>query len=73
MLELRQPLPLIVIHDEKWKGPVGKATAFFLHGEHQEVNLVWTVVMHDTGQCWSIPNQFIRFPKNITELRNAIV
>lgn len=72
MTELRTPLPLIVVGGPDWEGPIGKATAFFLYGGHQELNLVWTVVMKETGQCWCVPNQFIRFPVNVTECRNAV-
>ena len=72
MLELKTPLPLIVVGGDQWKGPIGKATAFFLQNSHQELNLVWTVVMKETGQCWCVPNQYIRFPVNITEGRNAV-
>lgn len=73
MKELRTPLPLIVTGGENWKGPTGKALALFVAGEHPELNLIWTVVMRDTGQCWCVPNQFIRFGKNFTEGRYAVV
>ena len=66
MLELRTPLPVVVIESPRWRGPTGHGLAIFVDGEHPELNLVWTIIMQATGEFWCVPNQFVRAEKNIT-------
>lgn len=56
--QLNPPIPL--------KTPRGNGLAHFLIDYGPEYNLIWTVFIDGTGECWSFQNPEIRAIKNIT-------
>jgi hypothetical protein len=70
LTQLNPPLPLNVIAAAGWNGPVGSAVCHFVIDYGIEAELIFVVFMDNTGQCWSVPNRFIRAQKNRTAIRN---
>jgi hypothetical protein len=64
ILQLNPPLPVLT--------PKGAGVAHFLIDYSAEFNLMWTVFLDDTGECWTFDNQQIRACKNATLGRHAI-
>ena len=58
MLQLNPPIPLIT--------PKGKGWAHLVVDYSQEHDLIWTVFIDETGECWSFRNQDVRMQKNVT-------
>ena len=58
LLQLNPPIPLVT--------PKGKGFAHLVVDYGQEHDLIWTVFIDETGECWSFRNQEIRLQKNIT-------
>jgi len=56
--QLNPPIPL--------NTPKGDGLAHFLIDYGPEYNLIWTVFIDVTGECWSFQNPEIRSIKNIT-------
>ena len=63
MLQLNPPLWL--------QTPKGIGLAHLVTWDSPEHSLMWTVADEQTGECWTWPNERIRFPKNITLDRTA--
>jgi len=62
ILRLDPPIPIT--------SPKGHGLAHFLIDYGAEHNLIWTVFLDETGECWSFQNTEIRAQKNITMGRN---
>lgn len=58
MIELRFPIPLDT--------PKGRGLAYFVSDFGCDHSLMWTVAIDESGECWTFPNEQIRFVKNIT-------
>lgn len=58
MLQLNPPLELDT--------PKGLGLAWFVTDYGFEHNLMWTVVINDTGEIWTFENPQVRATKNIT-------
>ncbi len=58
MIQLNPPIPLST--------PRGNGLAHFVIDYGPEHNLIWTVFLDDSGECWSFSNPEIRAQKNIT-------
>ena len=65
ILQLNPPIPLST--------PRGPGLAHFLLDYRPDFDLLWTVFIDETGECWTFRNQEIRACKNITlgRLRTA--
>lgn len=61
MIRLDPPIPLDVVSG--WRVE-GTALAYFLIDYSTEHNMLWVVAMDETGECWTVPNRYIRFAKN---------
>ena len=58
ILQLSPCIPVIT--------PKGNGYAHFVTDYGQEHNLMWTVFIDSTGECWTFNNSEIRIQKNIT-------
>jgi hypothetical protein len=58
LLQLNPPLPMMT--------PKGAGLAWVLIDYGAEHNLMWVVVIDDTGELWTYPNPKVRATKNIT-------
>ena len=58
ILQLNPPLPL--------NTPKGPGLAHFLIDYGAEFNLMWTVFLDDTNECWTFQNPDIRAQRNST-------
>jgi len=58
ILQLNPPIPM--------NTPKGAGLAHLLLDYGPEYNLIWTVFINQTGECWSFQNPEIRACKNIT-------
>jgi hypothetical protein len=58
ILRLDPPLPLDT--------PRGKGWAHLVLDYGQEHDLLWTVFLDATGECWTFNNKEIRMQKNVT-------
>jgi len=58
ILQLNPPIPM---ETEK-----GKGLAWLVIDYGAEYNLLWVVVIDDTGEIWTFENQKVRAQKNIT-------
>ena len=58
MIELKARIPLTT--------PKGKGWAYFIKDESMDHNLVWTVFLDETGECWMFDNKDIRIQPNFT-------
>ena len=63
LLQLDPPLPVIT--------PKGSGIAHILIDYGAEYNLMWTVFIDATGECWTFDNKHIRACKNFTLGRGA--
>ena len=64
IVQLNPPLPL--------NTPRGSALAHFIIDYGPEHDLMWTVFLDDSGECWTFTNQKIRATRNETMGRNSI-
>ncbi len=64
ILQLSPPLPV--------NTPKGEGLAHFLTDYGPEHDLMWTVFLNDSGECWTFSNRKIRATKNITMGREKI-
>ncbi len=64
IIQLNPPIPVTT--------PKGRGLAHFLIDSGVEHNLLWTVFIDSTGECWTYPNPMIRAQKNITMGRENI-
>lgn len=62
LLQLNPALPVMT--------PKGSGIAHFVHDWSVEHDLLWTVFIDSTGECWTYSNRDIRAQKNITMGRN---
>lgn len=62
--QLNPPLPL--------KTPRGDGLAHFLIDYGPDYDLMWTVFLDQSGECWTFPNPQIRAVKNETLNRHVI-
>lgn len=58
MIQLNPPIPL--------ETPKGLGLAHLVVDYGIEFSLMWTVAIDATGECWTFPNEKIRFQKNIS-------
>ncbi len=58
ILQLNPPIPVTT--------PKGQGLATLIIDYGPEYNLIWTVFIDATGECWSFPNSQIMAQKNIT-------
>lgn len=58
LLQLNPPIPLMT--------PKGYGIAHFLTDYGPEFDLMWTVFLHESGECWTFANPEVRATKNIT-------
>jgi len=58
LIQLNPPLPL--------NTPKGEGLAHLVLDYGPEHNLIWTVFINETGECWSFQNPEVRATKNIT-------
>lgn len=58
ILQLDPPIPL--------NTPKGPGIAHFVIDYGAEFNLMWTVFLDDSGECWTFDNREVRACKNIT-------
>ncbi len=65
ILQLDPPLPVVT--------PKGSGVAHILIDYGAEFNLMWTVFIDATGECWTFSNQQIRACKNVTLGRTAVL
>ncbi len=56
--QLNPPIPL--------KTPKGNGLAHFVIDYGPEHNLLWTVFIDETGECWTFSNRDIRATDNLT-------
>lgn len=56
--ELRHPIPM--------ECPKGPGLAYLVIDYGIDHSLVWVIAIDATGECWSYPNEQIRFVKNAT-------
>lgn len=56
--QLNPPIPLCC--------PEGKGMAHFLIDLGVEHNLMWVIIIDDTGEIWTFQNPEVRAQKNIT-------
>ena len=63
LTQLEPPLPLYVPS----KGASGLAVAVIDYGP--DYDLIWTVIMDDTGEIWCLKNSDVRGVRNITHGR----
>ena len=59
MLQLNPPIEL----DTE---PHGRGWAHFVIDYGPEHDLLWTVFINATGECWTVNNRFVRLPDNIS-------
>ncbi len=64
ILQLNPPIPLIT--------PKGKGYAHLVIDYSQEHDLMWTVFIDDTGECWTFSNKDIRITENTSLNRKKI-
>ena len=64
MLQLNPTIPVYVVEHEGCKGGTGYAVLVIDYS--QEHNLYWTIFLDDSGECWTVSNQFVRAQKNIS-------
>jgi hypothetical protein len=65
ILQLNPMIPIIRVKDNM------EGYAFLVIDYSQEHNLLFTCAMSD-GEIWTLPNQDIRFPKNISLSRFSL-
>lgn len=58
LLQLNPPIPL--------QTPKGEGVAHILTDYGPEFDLMWTVFLTESGECWTFPNPKVRATKNIT-------
>ncbi len=58
ILQLKPPIPI--------NTPRGPGLAHFINDESIESDIIWTVFIDETGECWSYRNREVRAQKNIT-------
>ncbi len=58
LLQLNPPIPL--------QTPKGEGVAHILTDYGPEFDLMWTVFLNESGECWTFPNPKIRATKNVT-------
>jgi len=58
ILQLNPPIPVIT--------PKGKGFAHLVIDYGPEHNLLWTVFIDKTGECWTYENKEIRSQENVT-------
>ncbi len=64
IVQLNPPIPVLT--------PKGSGVAHILIDYGAEFNLMWTVFLDDSGECWTFDNGQIRACKNVTLGRNSI-
>lgn len=58
IIELKKLKPLLT--------PKGSGIAWFMIDYGPEADLMWVVVINDTGEIWTFSNKEVRAEKNIT-------
>lgn len=58
ILQLDPPIPMVT--------PKGKGFANLVIDYGPEHDLLWTVFVDETGECWTFPNKEVRMQDNIT-------
>lgn len=70
LTQLNPPLPFVVVGGtvlgRTWRGPTGSCMAILVQKDHPDCNLVFTVIMDETGQLWEVEHPFLRAEPNIT-------
>lgn len=60
----------MILHElrqELWlETPKGRATALFAHDFGQEAPLYFTVILRDSGEMWTFPQNKLRVCDNVT-------
>lgn len=66
ILQLDPQIPVSVAAGPGWAGPTGPGQAVGWVDQSAEHNLIWVVLMDATGECWCVPNPFVRGRRNVT-------
>lgn len=75
LIQLPVPLPARIVggkvSNQEWSGPTGDGMIVGWFKPHIEHNIVYIVILNETGQFWEVESPFIRATTNKTWGRNA--